>query len=295
MPASQDVVVPKWVSFTEKWHNKPYEAISPKRPELSAAGKNVVVTGGGTGIGKAAAIAFAQAGAKSVSILGRRLDRLEASKEAILAQAAHPSVIQVLYEVADLKKREEVEAAFSSIVAKVGKLDILVNNAGAMAPPTPAIKYTAESFSSMFETNVTTTLHATQAFVSSAGSAPILINISASLAHIQPMSGMAAYTASKAAQLKLIEYLGAENPQLHTVNLHPGVVATEIGGPGSDLIGQDEVELPGQVSVWLASEEAKFLKSKFVWANWDVEELVNRRESIKSSRLLTVGLDGVEM
>jgi hypothetical protein len=45
----------------------------------------------------------------------------------------------------------------------------------------------------------------------------------------------------------------------------------------------------------LASSEAKFLKSKYVWANWDVDELMARAEEIKASRLLTVMLDGVSM
>ena len=76
-------VMPQWVSFTKGWHSQPYEAISMQRPELSMAGKNIVITGGGTGIGKGAAIAFAQAGAGSIAILGRRLDRLKTSKAAI--------------------------------------------------------------------------------------------------------------------------------------------------------------------------------------------------------------------
>lgn len=48
-----------FVSFTKTWHNKPYAAIDPMRPELSAKVKFVVVTGGATGIGKAIAVAFA--------------------------------------------------------------------------------------------------------------------------------------------------------------------------------------------------------------------------------------------
>lgn len=68
-----------FVSFTKTWHKKPYVAIDPIRPELKASGKFVVVAGGGTGIGKAIAISFAQAGAKTIAILGRRLDKLEAA------------------------------------------------------------------------------------------------------------------------------------------------------------------------------------------------------------------------
>lgn len=51
------------MSFTKTYHNKPYDLISPSRPELSASGKNVVITGGGTGVGKSIALSFAQAGA----------------------------------------------------------------------------------------------------------------------------------------------------------------------------------------------------------------------------------------
>lgn len=54
-------------------------------------------------------------------------------------------------------------------------------------------------------------------------------------------------------------------------------------------------DLPGQFCVWLVSEEAKFLKNKFVWANWDVEELKQRADEIQNSRLLTIMLEGMDM
>ncbi|GKU08960.1 unnamed protein product, partial [Fusarium langsethiae] len=71
------------VSFTKAWHSKPYSSIDPSRPEISAAGKFIAITGGGTGIGKSIAIAFAQAGASTIAILGRRLDRLETAANEI--------------------------------------------------------------------------------------------------------------------------------------------------------------------------------------------------------------------
>ena len=53
----------------------------------------------------------------------------------------------------------------------------------------------------------------------------------------------------------------------------------------------DEVQLPGQFAVWLASKEAAFLKGRFVWANWDVQELVERKREFESDpELLKVGL-----
>lgn len=53
--------------------------------------------------------------------------------------------------------------------------------------------------------------------------------------------------------------------------------------------------LPGHFCVWLVSPEARFLKSKFVWANWDVQELMDRAKEIETSHLLTWIIDGVAM
>jgi hypothetical protein len=45
------------------------------------------------------------------------------------------------------------------------------------------------------------------------------------------------------------------------------------------------VDIPGHLPIWLTSDEAKFLKNKPIWTNWDVEEL-KRAEEIQNSRLL---------
>jgi NAD(P)-dependent dehydrogenase (short-subunit alcohol dehydrogenase family) len=238
MDNTDDFAIPKWVSFTKEWHTKPYPDISPSRSDLSAAGKNVVITGGGTGIGKAVAIAFSRAGASSVSILGRRLDRLESSVIAI--SAAAQSGTQVLYRVADLTDRAQVEDALASITSAVGKVDIFVNNAGALPPLKPVAEYDTATFMRAFNMNVLTSLNAIQAFIPLAGADPILLNISTNLSHIKPLSGMTAYASSKAAQLKMVEHFAAENPELHVVSIQPGVIATEIAGPDSDVQGQDE-------------------------------------------------------
>jgi hypothetical protein len=55
------------------------------------------------------------------------------------------------------------------------------------------------------------------------------------------------------------------------------------------------VNLPAHFLVWLASQEAKFLKGKFVWANWDVEDLKSRAKDLEGSLLLTIGLHGVPL
>lgn len=52
------------------------------------------------------------------------------------------------------------------------------------------------------------------------------------------------------------------------------------------------VSLPASFNVWLASPEARFLKGKFLWANWDVDELKAQAKEIESSTRLSIGLVG---
>ena len=62
------------------------------------------------------------------------------------------------------------------------------------------------------------------------------------------------------------------------------------GKPGP--INYDTVRLPAHFAVWLCSEEAKFLRGRFVWSNWDVEELMARRGEIEQTALLTANCLG---
>lgn len=305
-------VMPKRISFTKTWHTKPYPYISPTRPELSADGKNVVITGGGTGIGNAIGIAFAQAGAKSVSILGRRLEKLESGAANISAVSKKT---QVLYEVADLLNRSQVDIAFKAIVEKVGKVDILVSNAAYIVTPGSIVDCSPDILLRGFEVNVMGALNAAQAFMLVSGSDPVLLNTSTCLAHMSPWSGVGPYAITKAANLKMMDSLAIDNPDVHIVNVQPGWVATDMNGHQKEApdVGKLSIfaarterfllvhanvfpaELPGQFFVWLASSEARFLKGKFVWANWDVEELLERADEIKSTKLLNWVLDGVPM
>jgi hypothetical protein len=53
------------------------------------------------------------------------------------------------------------------------------------------------------------------------------------------------------------------------------------------------VELPAHFAVWLASPDAKFLRGKMVWANFDAEELIQKAEEIKSTKMLSWGVEGI--
>lgn len=218
-------------SFTRTYHNDPYPAISPLRPELTAAAsdKTVVVTGGGTGIGKAIATAFAQAGAATVAIIGRREDRLkEAVEEISSAAAEHDAKVKVFYQVADLTNRAATVKAFSVIVEAQGRpIDICISNAGTTPKPGRVADVDEEEFMALVYGNVRSTLNTAHAFLPRSSKSATFINISTGIVHMLPRPGISSHAASKAASMKLVEYLAAENPELFVVSVQPGSVPTE--------------------------------------------------------------------
>lgn len=232
-------VVPTFTSFTKTWHNQPYDAISPLRKELSAAGKAVVITGGGTGIGKAIATAFARAGARYVAMLGRREETLKAAVSEISSIINKDSSTMVQYEVVDLGNRKAVKTALKRICTlQDSKVDIMVSAAAALPKPGPALAIEDDDFMEGFEYNVRTTLNTIHAFLPHASDGAMLLNISSGIVHLRPLPGVAAYAASKAAAMKMIEYVQVENPGLHVVSVQPGNVTTamtlQLGVEGKD-------------------------------------------------------------
>ncbi|RFU81407.1 3-oxoacyl-acyl-carrier-reductase [Trichoderma arundinaceum] len=287
--------MPGYVSFTQTWHNKPYPAINPTRPELNAAGKFVVITGGGSGIGKAIAVAFAQAGATTVAFLGRQLDKLESSAAEITSSAKN-SDIKVLFESSDLSKRENVDASAAALVRKANgaKINIFVNCAGVMPEVGPVNGYNELVLRHGFELSLIAPFNAVQSFAPFLAADAHIYNISSGLAHIKPVPGVWVYSATKAAIAKMFDYLQEEHPEWHIVQIQPGVISTGLNSH-LGVASEDEPELVGQFTVWLASPEAEFLKGKFVWVNWDVDELKLRADEIKNSWLLRILLNGVVM
>jgi NAD(P)-dependent dehydrogenase (short-subunit alcohol dehydrogenase family) len=95
---------------------------------MAEAQKVAVVTGAGTGIGRAAALSLSRDGFR-VALLGRRLDKLE--------ETAKLAAGECLPLVTDVGSPEAVKATFAAIEAKWGRVDVLFNNAGTGAPPVP--------------------------------------------------------------------------------------------------------------------------------------------------------------
>jgi NAD(P)-dependent dehydrogenase (short-subunit alcohol dehydrogenase family) len=220
----------------QTWHSTSYPAIDPSRPELNAKGKTVVVSGGGSGIGAAIAKAFAAAGAPQIAIFGRRQNVLEATKAAI--EREYPSTHISTY-TADVTKATEVDAAFDQIAHKFGKIDVFVSNSGFLSTPNPVTSSDFDDWWTSMETNVKGAFLGSRAFLRHAAKDAYLLNISTAISHMPALPmGISAYAVSKAAAVKLFEYIALENPGIHVVNVQPGVVESDVnrksGIPGMD-------------------------------------------------------------
>ena len=108
----------------------------------------VLITGGLTGIGRAAALEFARQGARVV-VSGRRDDVGKALVVELREAGAEAEFIR-----ADVRKDDEVRDLIDGTVKRFGRLDAAVNNAGTEGQPGPIANQTAETYSATFDTNV---------------------------------------------------------------------------------------------------------------------------------------------
>ncbi|KAJ5702795.1 Glucose/ribitol dehydrogenase [Penicillium malachiteum] len=278
-------------SPTSTWHSESHPSISPSRPEISAKGKSVLVTGGGTGIGAETAISFAMAGASRIALLGRREQPLFDTKASI--EEKFPN-IEVSVTSTDVTNKSQVDDAFANF-AESGKIDILVSGAAMIGPQDPIQDVDGERFLMTVDQNLRGSLFVAQAFLRHASKNAVAIDINSSAAHVNFGTGFSAYNVAKLAVFRLWDSVAAGNPDLSIFHIQPGIVDTdmnkEAGGVKKTGI-EDHVSLPAHFNVWLASPESRFLKSKFLWANWDIDEPKAKEKEIESNNLLSIGLGG---
>ncbi len=152
----------------------------------------VLITGALTGIGRAAALAFAHEGARLV-VSGRRDDVGQA-----LAAELRGLGVEAEFLRADVRNDAEVRSLVDQTVERFGRLDAAVNNAGTEGQPGPVTEQTAESYAATFDTNVLGTLlsmkHELRVMLAQ-GSGSI-VNISSAYGKIGA-AGASVYVASK--------------------------------------------------------------------------------------------------
>src|ERR1700694_2180970 len=110
--------------------------------------KVVLITGALTGIGRAAALAFARKGAQIV-VSGRRDEAGEALANELRSIGSEAEYIR-----ADVRKEDDIRDLVAKTVARFGHLDIAVNNAATEGEVGPITEQTAKSFAATFDTNV---------------------------------------------------------------------------------------------------------------------------------------------
>jgi NAD(P)-dependent dehydrogenase (short-subunit alcohol dehydrogenase family) len=231
------------------------------------AGKVVLVTGGGSGIGREAARAFAAEGA-TVVVAGRDEQRLAAAVKEIGGDASAVTV--------DVTDSADVARMVETVVARHGGLHVAFNNAGILGSPAPAADLDEDGFGAVLATNVTGTwlcLKHEVAHMRAHGGGAI-VNMASNIGAHGRLPNMAAYAASKAAVSALTRTAArdhiAEGVRINAVS--PGATDTDMsrrpGETDADRAERVKGAIPlGRVgataevaaaALWLASDEAAF-------------------------------------
>ncbi|MCG3197514.1 MAG: Dihydroanticapsin 7-dehydrogenase [bacterium] len=182
--------------------------------------KRIIVTGGGSGLGKAIALRSAEQGAK-VLITARRAARLEATAK--LSDQIH-------YVSADLTSEEGPQNVVEEAVKVLGGIDVLVNNSGIFISP-PIEETPMELYDKLFNVNVRGLYRMTRAALPELrkGNGPNIINM-ASIVGLIGIPNVTCYSATKGAVIQITRSLAAElGPEKIRVNcVCPGLVRTEL-------------------------------------------------------------------
>ncbi|KAL7907653.1 hypothetical protein GGI35DRAFT_486714 [Trichoderma velutinum] len=258
-----------------------YPTIDPKRPENSQAGRIVLITGGHSGIGYAISKAFISANAKRIVIFGRRADVLESAAQQLTAEAKQlgsPTVVDA--RSGDIAEPASVEKLFSDLKEDGITLDVLVLNAATGGTPKKMVDMPLDEFWGDYHINVRSTFDLIQHFYHQKSEGPkYVVNISTVITYVWHLSGKPTYGLTKNASLGIAQQFAQDHKaeEMQVVSFHPGAILTPMSradgfDENSPLLWDNE-NLPAALSVWAATPAAAFLHGRFIWSNWDVDEL----------------------
>ena len=189
-------------------------------------GQVALVTGAGTGIGRASAIALAQEGA-ALALVGRRQSLLDETAVAIRDAGGSALILS-----ADITDPEAARAVVAQTESEFGRLDVLVNNAGGGSKSRSVRTIETEDFEGVQRLNVTAPLVLTQAALPgmlARGTGTIITISSFAAVTASPMAGVA-YGAAKAAVASVMKSINNElrSRGLRACTIFPGEVDTPI-------------------------------------------------------------------
>ncbi|KAJ4350174.1 uncharacterized protein N0V89_008795 [Didymosphaeria variabile] len=237
--------------------------------------------------------AFVKSGVKGIALLATNAEKLADTERTV--HATDPA-IETLTCALDISDARSVENAFAAIKDKFGHSDILAHAAGAASGDGPKLHETdPEKWWHNFEVNGKGTYLLIRAFLRqlpTPDTPAAIVNVSS----WQPFfvaPQMSGYFISKFILDNLSTYVAAEYPNVVATSLFPGLVPTDmLREPFGTLFEHTSAELVGSTAVWLCHEKAKFLSGRWISTNWDMEDLVSRKEEIIKGDLLKLTLKG---
>jgi NAD(P)-dependent dehydrogenase (short-subunit alcohol dehydrogenase family) len=202
--------------------------------------KVAVITGGGTGIGKATAQLFAQEGAKIV-LAGRRRDPLAAAATTITESGGKAEVV-----LTDISSPSQVQNLFNRVVSIFGRIDILFNNAGVFTSGKMAHDFDEDEWERTININLFGTIYCSKYVVPHLlqGGGGVIINCS-SVSGWVPQRLQAPYNVSKAAIEMLSKCmcleLGPSNIRVNSIC--PNLTETDMAAGAIAVNGREKYEL----------------------------------------------------
>jgi len=258
-------------------------------------------------VGKHIAKGIASAGAAKIAILDRDKACIEAARDHFADRYPQTKFVAFAADVTDVN-------AIAAVFDSFGTPDIVINNAGQFPDDGPFIQQDLRSWwaawyvfpifvralvlMSRRETNVLDPAVVTQKFLQTKAvpKDAVLLNVSSMAAHMRfPLTGWAWYNGSKLAQVRLFENIRIDHHDIRFINVHPGNNESDgftCSGASVPPDGMTNGDLTRNFFAWLATDDADFLNGRFIWAEWDIDELKGRKKDIEDGDLLLTTIDG---
>jgi NADP-dependent 3-hydroxy acid dehydrogenase YdfG len=193
---------------------------------MNLSGKVSIITGGGSGIGRATAISLAQKGSK-VCIIGRTSSKLTDALSDVKRNKGDGIAIK-----ADITDYKSIESVVAQVKKTWGQIDILINNAGSNLKHRGLLETTPKEIQDLIDINLIGTMFFTKAVIPTmiTQNSGTIINVSSNSAIWPSMMGGAAYCAAKAGVNNFTEFLNDELQHTHIRScvISPGEVVTPI-------------------------------------------------------------------